>query len=398
MKNAIFITLIIVLYAGMPRAQSDVDHEDDVLLAYWIPEEVEETFDPSDGKISDFWNIWDTYESNGWDQEHIDKLKLTPSQHGGFMLKHGDGVSGDDDAQIEVRVCWGDKGLYVMARCWDDLWVDKGIDSVGPAFANWAYDYCEILLEKLTRQEMIEAAGAEDPAIIGQPGRYLWTKTFTKLFYRFGGAEPSTEFNYYRYEEQIDYIFKYTLTFDEAGDLIPGFGVELVQGEETQIRNMEWLIPWAGATNGGMDKPQVYDKIGVTFGYNDNDGEPLKCDHLRKYPCCGQWVRTYNIDQVSGDTLDTILHPGYLMDLEFVHGLPPDDPEPVLMPLADNMTVNANVMRTDYFTLNGMLLLRAPGNRSNNGAFIRRSICTDGSTRNRIFILPENTRKGKIRK
>jgi hypothetical protein len=339
--------------------QSEVDHDDDIVLAYWIPDDVAATFDADDGKISEFWGVWDALEQKGLDAEHIDKLKLVPSRHEDCRGHSDDGFSGEDDAQIEFRFCWGTKGVYMLAKCWDDYWCDIGVDSVDNQMADWAYDYCDLIFDKFTRQEFMEIGPTEDEAVFGRPGRYAWTKTHCQFMYRFGGAEPAEEFVYYRYEEQTNSIFHYRFTFDEAEDMLGDFGVDLVIGDEAEIRTMEWFFPWNIITNGGTDFPRVADGdvdkvIGIELGYNDNDGEPLKTCHLRKHKGEGHWIRTFNIDQATGDTLDTILHYGGYLDLEFAHGLPPTNPEPVINPLTQSIHTTQAIEKVEYFDLNGI--------------------------------------------
>jgi hypothetical protein len=244
-----------------------------------------------------------------------------------------------------------------------------GVDSVDIGMADWAYDYCDLIFDKLDRQQMIEAGSTEDEAIFGRPGRYAWTKTHCQFMYRFGGSEPADEFVYYKYEEQTNNIFHYRFTFDEAEDMLGDFGVELVIDEsEPDVRTMEWFFPWDVVTNGGMNIPEVHDDIGIIFGYNDNDGEPLTTCHLRFYKGEGHWVRTFNIDQATGDTLDTVLHYACYQNLMFAHGMPPEDIEPVINPLSKNLTAAQPILKEEYFTLKGERLaavenkLRIPDN------------------------------------
>jgi hypothetical protein len=291
------------------------DYDDDVLTAYWISPQAEETFSARDGKISSFFGVWDSLTETET-QQRLDKLVLIPSKHE-YDRHTKEGFSGDDDAQIEFRVCWGEKGIYLLAKCLDDYWVDMGVDSFFIGFADWGYDYCDLTFDKLNRQEMIDAGTTEDPEIFGRPGRYAWTKTHCQFTYRFGGVEPATEFAFYRYEPQTDGIFHYRFTFDEAADMLGDFALELVVGSDENIRMAEWFLPWETVTNRGMDIPSLYDKIGISFGYNDNDGDPMHCEMLRRYPGHGPWDRDYDIDASTGDTLDTIPRYDGLMDLEF---------------------------------------------------------------------------------
>jgi hypothetical protein len=378
MKQAVCVLLFICLATLPVASQTEADSQDDVIIAYWIPEDVEETFDPGDGEISSFWDIWDTFAEDGYENS-IDKIRMVPSQNEDCR-GHGEGFDGDDDAQIEFRMCWGDKGLYLFAECVDDYWAELGVDSIDISMADWAYDYCDLLFDRLNRQEMIEAGSSEDPAIFGRPGRYAWTKTHVQFLYRFGGSEPAQEFVMYKYEDEIDNRYKYTLNFDDAQDILGDFYVELITTEEQNVRRMEWLIPWSALVNDGMDKPDVLDNIGFEAGYNDNDGEPLETCHLRKYVGEGHWIRTFTLDQTTGDTLDTILHYGSYMNLEFGHGFP-GHPEPVINPMHTRAIQHhqAQPARTEYFDLRGRRI--TPGVISSraieNGVTIRRIYFAD---------------------
>jgi hypothetical protein len=134
-----------------------------------------------------------------------------------------------------------------------------------------------------------------------------------------------------------------------------------------------------------LDKPGPGDIVGCQFGYNDNDNVPLKCDHLRHFPNNGHWVRTYEIDQATGDTLDTILHAAMYTDLEFAHGLPPDDPQRVIIPLEKLGALNADIRSVQYFSMDGrrMVIDRKNLNIYSNGVILRREQYINGTSRTR---------------
>jgi hypothetical protein len=307
------ISIAGVLVAGIVLhgfAQLTPLTEEDIILAYKISAETEQTINANDGKASAVWDLWEQHPGE------LDKVRLVPSLNEDCK-GHGDGFSSESDAQIEFRMCWSDKGLYVLAECTDDHWARFGDDSIGYGMMDWAYDYCDIIFDKLNRSEMIEAGKTEDPSVFGRPGRYAWTKTHDQFMYTFAGDSGSDEFKFYRYEEQTDHIFKYTFGFDDAKDFFDGFWVEMIKTVDPQVRQLEWYFPWSAVTSYGMNTPALDDRIGVELKYNDADQDPVDICHLTKYPGEGHWDRTYDIDPVSGDTLDTILHYGSYMDLVF---------------------------------------------------------------------------------
>jgi hypothetical protein len=109
------------------------------------------------------------------------------------------------------------------------------------------------------------------------------------------------------------------------------------------------------------------------------------------FPGEGHWVRTFQLDPATGDTLDTLLHSGNYMNLEFAHGLPPADPEPVMMPVyVLDRTDAAGVVGNQTFLLNGVLLSsrKRDINGANNAMTLRRHLFTNRKSAVEKRLLP----------
>jgi hypothetical protein len=121
-------------------------------------------------------------------------------------------------------------------------------------------------------------------------------------------------------------------------------------------------------------------------------GQPLKTCHLKRYLGTGHWVRTYTIDEATGDTLDTLLNYGFYFDLEFAHGLPPEDIQPVVMPLQPGAGITGEAIRSEYYSMQGrkMSLTHLRMSSSHGMVLLRKTIYSNGAVQTTPVIMSKN--------
>lgn len=225
------------------------DLNDAVLVMYKLSPTEEAQFNAHDGAVSAFWSKWDMANASALTKDYI----FMASDDVKYAWNHDSAKTfiGHDDAQLQVRAAYTDKGAYFYCAVTDNIWTPH---------SNWGTDVIDFFIDNVPQ------ASVADPVNWFNPTQWALTSNSRELLVPMGGSSIST-FGFIRYNDQaLSVVGTLPPTVDDP--TLDKMTMELVI-RDGMHRVSEWFIPW---TQWGLTAPPPMGAtLAFTCEYNDAD-------------------------------------------------------------------------------------------------------------------------------
>jgi hypothetical protein len=345
---------------------TEVDINDDLLIAYYLSAAEEAEFKLDDGIASSFWDKW----------SNRDRIEMNVNDHWNSSSASFDGP---EDASLNLRVAFSDKGLCLYAKVTDNVWVTP------TSFSDLLCDVVDIYFDSRTREE-IKNTPSEDMAT-------YWKNAISKTTLQFFVWMGSNSVNYSYYDEVLGWVGMESLgglnviSLEDAQEKYDGMGMEIIEVDGT-TRIQEWFIPWSQLGNIDVTNLPAEGKlIGFAGGYNDKDDaaaeQPSKL-RWTKYDPWSQGPRE-NPDDPRSPVVTvgacecpehSIMGWGHILLTKETIGV-----NGFFSSTTRNAHFNSDVVTTGYYTLQGKKIpAKLLSNYSANAIVIERHLLRNGTT------------------
>jgi hypothetical protein len=284
-SSAIAVFSFAAFAAAQPRDSSVFTHTYNnlpVIKAYHLSKEQEAGYNTTDGHLSCFWRAWDLPGANPLDSAIVKSDSSTTSWGP---------VKTPDDATIKLKLAWGDSGLYAMFEVLDDAWIGY----VSPI--DFENDCVEFFLDPHSGRQLYSPGTPYFTAVdISQ-----LNETFLEFQFRFGGNPPAIEMVMHQWSaylvaqgctqpRQCEPYIRYMIDIP-IDPLDFGIKIEIIpsRGDQTNIRQQEWMIPWKfyGNSSNTHLPPAENDRRAMCFGYGRIPNLWPSIDLFSVYNRCG---------------------------------------------------------------------------------------------------------------
>jgi hypothetical protein len=250
----IILCAMFLFIASSTGYATQPDVVDRVLILYKLTPAQEAQFTATDNQISPFWNEWPRENTNGFVLDYISMNSSDASY--AWNRCPTQPFSGSDDAVMEIRGAYSDKGVYLFIDSRDDSYQD---------YSYWATDVADIYVDALN------SSGVAEPLNWFNPTQWALTFSTREIQVGMGGSLPTSGYNY-RYYDDLNMTM--TDHFAIFGDrTYDGMTMEIISISSTQ-KQQEWFIP---ATQWGITDITEGLRYAFSAGYNDIDANSTDC-------------------------------------------------------------------------------------------------------------------------
>ncbi len=281
--KTIYSLLFVAILCVLPLDGQDYNHEYNPAFqvhAYELDPQEEAQFSSTDGALSCFWQVWDARSS-------LDRERLSGNQH----YTWGNMPDGSADVGMELRMAYGEAGVYLFFQVTDDHW-----EYFGDHMFIYKWDAVELFTESHGAGELYSNPSEFFPCLSHSSIPHQLTHSYAHMQVPFGNDTEKGGYITYNHWHLAEYhssscfkgsesdqgVIKYTRNSLDYARNAMGIILEIIDGQH-DTKTMEWLVPWAVWGGFSEKPPRQYDgdTLGICFGYNDWDPGQHRSTALR---------------------------------------------------------------------------------------------------------------------